>query len=154
MRGGKVVTNTYTVTCSSITRFRCLLHVLVNHKGVRAMSEGQKWALKSRPSTCFRAKLALIYLHIYSSGPMINCRCLFCSCLCKNYPFFFLSCHFLPHPLIFQIKTLSAQARKLSMTLKFLPITFTKSKENSTIFLKKYVASNNSRRTTTVREKH
>ncbi|XP_062308727.1 box C/D snoRNA protein 1 [Osmerus eperlanus] len=36
-----------------------------------------------------------------------------------------------------RIKTLSAQARKLSMTLKFLPITFTKSKENSTIFLKK-----------------
>ncbi|XP_053286555.1 box C/D snoRNA protein 1 [Pleuronectes platessa] len=37
----------------------------------------------------------------------------------------------------FKAKRLAANARKLNITLRFLPITFTKSKENSTFFLSK-----------------
>lgn len=36
-----------------------------------------------------------------------------------------------------QAKKLAADARKMNITLRFLPVTFTKSKENSTIFIKK-----------------
>ncbi|KAG7514120.1 hypothetical protein JOB18_025747 [Solea senegalensis] len=41
-----------------------------------------------------------------------------------------------PHS-TFKMKRLAASARKMNMTLKFLPITFSKSRENSTFFLSK-----------------
>lgn len=41
------------------------------------------------------------------------------------------------HFAVLQAKKLASNARKMNITLRFLPITFTKSRENSTFFLTK-----------------
>ncbi|TNN27290.1 hypothetical protein EYF80_062566 [Liparis tanakae] len=43
----------------------------------------------------------------------------------------------LKEPIALKAKRLAAHARKMSLTLRFLPVTFTRSKENSTVFFTK-----------------